>query len=239
MELPNLPPAARETLDSVVSDLREKLGGNLYSCILYGSAVRDNFIDGVSDLNLLIILNESTPSAHREIAKILRRKVKVAPFVISRIGMERSFEAFAIKFCSIRRHYRVLHGEDPLRDLKIDEQLLHFLTEQALRNLRLRVVRAHITSSHDHQRYLEYLVGIVPQVFTDITTALRVRGITVEESFAGRVSLLTEHLGDSAQVLKDLLALREKRVMLSDGELFQLHSKLFTLLDRTIAWLSE
>ncbi len=239
MELPNLPPTARETLAGVLSDLREKLGENLYSCILYGSAVRDNFIDGVSDLNLLIILNESTPAAHREIAKILRRKVKVAPFVISRIGMERSFEAFAIKFCSIRRHYRVLHGEDPLQNLTIDEKILHFLTEQALRNLRLRVVRAHITLSHDRQRYLEYLVGIVPQVFTDITTALRVRGIAVEEGFAGRVSLLTEHLGDSALVLKDLLALREKRVMLTDGELFQLHSKLFTLLDRTLAWLSE
>lgn len=239
MELSNLPASYHVILTAVVSGLRERLGENLYSCILYGSAVRGSFVAGVSDLNLLIILNESTPAAHREISKILKRKVRIEPFVISRVGMERSFDAFAIKFCSIKRHYQVLHGEDPLSDLVIDEKILYFVTEQALRNLLLRTVHAYINLSHDRQRYLGYLVQIVPQVSTDIGTALRVRGIPVEKSGEDRIPLLTEHLGDSAQVLKDLLALKRKKVMLSEEELFQVHSKLFTLLDRTITWLSE
>jgi predicted nucleotidyltransferase len=239
MELSNLPDSYWEILTSVVSGLRKTLGKNLYSCILYGSAVRSSFVAGSSDLNLLIILNESTPAAHREISRILKRKVRIEPFVICRVGMEKSFDAFAIKFCSIKRHYQVLHGEDPLSDLVIDEKILYFVTEQALRNLRLRTVRAYINQSHDRQRYLGYLAQITPQVFTDIGTALRVRGFPVEKNFADRIPLLTEHLGDSAQVLKDLLDLKKKKVMLSEEELFLLHSKLFTLLDQTISWLSE
>lgn len=239
METPNLPAEPREILTSVVADLQAKLDANLYSCILYGSAVRGSFVVGSSDLNLLIILNHSTPVAHREIAGILQRKVRIEPFIISRIGMERSFEAFAIKFCSIKRHYRVLYGNDPLRDLVIDEKILLFLTEQALRNLRLRTVRAYIRLSRNRQQYLGYLVRIVPQVFTEIASALRVRGIPVEGDFAHRIPLFTDHLGDHAQVLKDLLALKEQKVALRDDELFQVHNQLFTLLDRTIGWLSE
>src|ERR1022692_4512097 len=48
------------TLDQAVNALRTELGKNLYSCCVYGSAVRGNSIEGVSDINLLIILNQST-----------------------------------------------------------------------------------------------------------------------------------------------------------------------------------
>lgn len=239
MELPSLPGKVRDTLNEVVTRLRLKLGENLYACILYGSAVRGSFDARTSDVNVLIILNQSTPSAHREIAKILKTKIRIEPFVISRIGMERSFEAFAIKFCSIQRHYLVMFGEDPLRDLVIDEQILNFLTEQALRNLRLRMVRAYIHHGSDPRRYLDYIIRIVPQVFTDLSTALRVRGYPVDGGLAERVPLLTQHLGDAASVLNDLLVLKGKRLNLTDRELFKLHEKLFTLLDRTITWLSR
>jgi predicted nucleotidyltransferase len=239
MKMPSLPHAPREILTDVVAELRAKLGKNLYSCILYGSAVRGSFVAGSSNLNLLIILNYSTPAAHREIAGILRREVRIEPFIISRIGMGRSFEAFAIKFCSIKHNYQLLYSEDPLRDLMIDEKILRFLIEQALRNLRLRTVRAYIRLGQDREQYIRYLVRIVPQAFTNLGAALRVNGVPVEGDFAARIPLLTEHLGGHAQVLKDLLTLKEQKIALSNEELFQVHSKLFTLLDKTIAWLSE
>ena len=239
MELPNLPVKARAVLTEVVTGLHEKLGNNLYSCILYGSAVRGSFNARSSDINVLIILNESTPDAHRDISRILKTKFRIEPFVISRIGMERSFEAFAIKFCSIQRHYRVLFGEDPLRDLEIDERILHFLTEQSLRNLRLRVVRAYIHLGGERKRYLDYIVRIIPQVFTDIGTAFRVRGFQVEEGFAERIPLLREQLGDAANVLDDLLAIKGRKIVLSDSDIFRLHEKLFTLLDSAVTWISK
>jgi predicted nucleotidyltransferase len=239
VELPNLPVKAGITLTEVVTRLCKKLGDNLYSCILYGSAVRGSFNPQNSDLNVLIILNESTPDAHREISRILNTKIRIEPFVISRIGMERSFEAFAIKFCSIQRHYRVLFGEDPLHDLVIDERILNFLTEQSLRNLRLRVVRAYIHLSSERKRYIDYINQIMPQVFTDIGTAFRVRGFPVMEGFSERIPLVREQLGDAANVLEDLLALKGRKMALSDRDIFRLHEKLFTLLDRTVTWLSK
>jgi len=63
--------ALQTVVDQAVQSLFKELGPNLYSCCLYGSAVRGNFIEGFSDINLLIVLNESNPNAHQAVAKAI------------------------------------------------------------------------------------------------------------------------------------------------------------------------
>lgn len=138
-------PKLEAILNDTVAALKAGLGDNLHSCCLYGSAVRGNAIDGISDLNLLIVLNTSDSAAHQAVARALEGRPQIDPFVLGRRGFERSARAFAPKFASIRRHHRVLHGADPLTELKVDESLERFLCEQALRNLRLRLVYAFVT----------------------------------------------------------------------------------------------
>src|ERR1700761_6942154 len=98
----------QETLDQAVAALGRGLGDNLHSCCVYGSAVRGNAVEGVSDLNLLIILNESTVTDHEAIARAIGGCPKIDPFILGRRGFERSERAFATKFASIKRNYRVL-----------------------------------------------------------------------------------------------------------------------------------
>src|SRR5262249_42704778 len=110
-----MPDALQSILDAVVADLQAALGDNLYSCCLYGSAVRGNFQPKSSDLNLLIILERSDTPAHQALAKVLASHRQVDPFILARPHLERSLHAFASKFGSIQRHYRVLHGADVLQ----------------------------------------------------------------------------------------------------------------------------
>src|SRR3954471_18462796 len=125
-------PHCESLANTVVAAMRENLGTNLYSCCIYGSSVRGNWIAGVSDLNLLIVLNESNPAAHESIAEVLRKYSNVDPFILGRAGMERSLRAFAAKFSNIRRQYKVLHGTDPFADVAFDPALERFLCEQAM-----------------------------------------------------------------------------------------------------------
>src|SRR6185369_6724655 len=101
-------PKPQATLDQAVGALRSELGENLFSCCVYGSAVRGNAIEGVSDLNLLIVLNQSNTGAHQAVARAIGGLPQVDPFVLAKRGFERSVRAFAPKFASIRRNYRVL-----------------------------------------------------------------------------------------------------------------------------------
>ncbi len=107
----DLPDTHRGILRDAVSSLESRLADILDGLVLYGSAVRGGFVPAFSDLNLLIVLEVSTPEAHTVISDVVAgARVEIDPFVLAREGLERSFRAFAVKFDSIHRHYRVLSG---------------------------------------------------------------------------------------------------------------------------------
>ena len=224
------------TLDRVVSSLKEGLGDNFYSCCLYGSAVRGDSIEGVSDLNLLIILNESSPEAHLAIGKSIGSNRKIEPFVLGRRGFERSVRAFAPKFLSIQRNYRVLYGADPLKDVKVEQKLERFLCEQALRNLRLRLAHAFITRSQN-RGFSAFLVRWVTPFFLRLSEMLRLEGKTVPQEMKERIPMIAKEFSIDEQLLKDLLALKQNPQRLSDEEMIAWHKRFFPAIDKALAWM--
>ena len=225
-------------LDSVVAELKAALGDNLHSCCVYGSAVRGNFISGVSDINLLIVLKESTPAAHNAIAGVVSRRPDVDQFVLGRRGFERSVQAFASKFASIQRNHRVLHGADPLAGIKVEPDLERFLCEQALRNLRLRLVYAFITRQRT-KAYDKFLARSVTALFVQLAEALRLQGVSVPKDFATRVSVLEKEFGVSGDVLRALLEFKTKPSRLNDDEQTAWHERVFAVVEKVVAWIES
>ncbi|MCA8967260.1 MAG: hypothetical protein KDC48_20435 [Planctomycetes bacterium] len=237
--VPDLPASYRAALDASLRRMRHSLGANLWSCVLYGSAVRGDLVAGVSDLNLLIVLERSTADAHAAIAEDLLGDVDIDPMVLTRRGLERSLRCFASKFRSIRRHYRVLHGDDPFAGYVEDPDLLRFLDEQALRNLRLRAVHAFIRFGRDPVRYRHYLLGIEAALFTHLSDPLRLDGQSLPQSFAERIPLLEAAYGCPMPVLEALLALKEEQPRLSVTDVARLHRHLFDTLDHVVRWVED
>ncbi len=229
-------PDLQRSLDRAVADLKGRLGENLHSLVLYGSAARP---DGAkpADLNLLIVLEESTPEAHAAIGKAIRDKGPIESLILGRRHLARSAQAFAVKFLSIRRHRRVLHGADPLADLAVPEELGRFLAEQAVRNLHLRMTHAYVASGQDRRRYARLLVEAVPALFTDLSEALRQAGIEVPEGFPARIPLFTTTFDQDASALLEILALKASPRDLGEDEADALHGRLFRLLDAALRWM--
>jgi predicted nucleotidyltransferase len=231
-------PALKPVLDKTVQALRERLGTNLYSCCVYGSAVRGNFIEGVSDINLLIVLNLSDPAAHELVGRVIGGEERVDPFILGRAGFERSARAFASKFSSIKRNYEVLHGADPLASVTIDPSLERFLCEQALRNLRLRMVYAFVTRSRN-KAYGRFLLRSVTPFFVQASEVLRLEGITVPKDLEGRVPLIEKQFNIDAEVLRDLLRLKQNpKGIEKDGE-ERWHGRVFPVLDAVVNWVES
>lgn len=223
-------------LREAVEAVKTALGDNLYACCLYGSAVRGNVIEGVSDINLLIVLNDSTPSAHEALGQALLKFPKVDPFILGRRGFERSARAFAPKFASIRRNYRVLAGADPLKDFQVDRALEKFLCEQTLRNLRLRLVYAFVTR-RQQKGYDRFVVRNITALFVHCSEVLRIEGAEIPADFASRIPLLEQKFQVDGSVLRDLLALKKNPQRMSDAEALRWHERLLPALDRTLGWI--
>lgn len=233
----DLPKDYQKALEECANRLKATLRDNLYSLVLYGSAVRGNMAKKQSDLNLLLVLNQSTPDAHRVIAQAVKATVPIRPMVICQAEMKDSFCAFAVKFESIKRNYWLLHGSDPFEKIPIDQEMLRFLVEQSLRNLRLRCIYAYVTMGSDRKRYLHYLIHVVPNLFTDLGSALRIKGMAVPRQYGGRLAAFQEVLGDEADVLGDMLQLKMKPVPLSPRDVDNYHKRLFRFLDKAVQWM--
>lgn len=235
----DLPRQYADAIDRLRRKLPDVLRENLYSLVLYGSAVRGNVVADVSDLNVLIILNESTPDAHVAIAEAIRGKVRIEPFVIGRAGMERSFQAFAIKFRSISRNYRVLAGQDPFAGISVSQATLRFLCEQAIRNLRLRTVYAFIQFGRNPDRYRAFLLNITSQVIIDVAEVLRLSEVDVPSDYEQRIAAIEREFCVHAPVLPRLLQFKNAPHPLRPEEILQFHRGLFQLLDEVVRWMEE
>lgn len=58
----NLSENQTEYLSDLVSSLQEQIGDKLLSIILFGSAVKGGFIKGISDFDMIIVVDDSIPS---------------------------------------------------------------------------------------------------------------------------------------------------------------------------------
>jgi predicted nucleotidyltransferase len=231
-----LPQATQQALDQVVLNLKNTLKNNLDSCILYGSAVRGNHVPNISDINLLIVLNESTPEAHTAISDTLNAYPFIEPFILGKNGIERSIQSFAIKFRSISRNYRVLFGNDFLAKMTTDEILMRFLCEQSVRNLRLREVHCFVTEKNI-QRYTSYLIDIIPDIFINLSETLRCKSIEVPKDYLNRIPIFEKEFGTKADILNRLLSVKSEQRILSSTEVAEFHSAIFNLLNQVISWI--
>lgn len=235
-----LPADYQASLDRICEKLPAVLGKNLYACVLYGSAVRGNVVPGVSDINLLIVLNASTPDAHAAIADCIDGNIRVDPFIITRPGMERSFRVFAIKFRSIKRNYKVLCGEDPITGFSVTDDTVRFLCEQALRNLRLRCVHNYIRNRHQRQRYLRILVEMHTAVFTDVTEILRLAGEEVPREYSARIPVIKRYFNNAdTGILDDLLRLKNNPSLWKSIDIERIHQRLFNFLHYIVQWMEQ
>lgn len=219
----------------IAASLSQGLGNNLHSCCLYGSTVRGNAIAGVSDLNILIVLERSDAGAHAAIARVLGGRPDIDPFIVDRAGLQRTAHCFSTKFASIQRHYQVLVGADPFIGVTVNTGLEKLLCEQGLRNLRLRLTYAFVMRSAQRS-YGRFLQGCVSPVFVQLSDILRLEGLDLPAEFTDRVPLLGRHLGLDAAALTALHDLRKHPRVLRENEMATWHGLLIHLLDTALSW---
>ena len=227
-----------QRLADVARLLETELGQNLFSCCVYGSAVRGNAVEGVSDINLLLVLETSSTVAHESVARVVAREALLDPLIVEHRSFARTARCFANKFSSIQRNYRVLHGADPFAGVTVDSDLERLLCEQALRNLRLRATYAFVMDGRQWN-YRHFLREIVSATFTQLSDVLRLSDRDVPKDFAERIAPMVTTWSIDSSILRDLLELREERKEPAKDELADWHQRLLSVVDTVLQWIER
>ncbi len=129
-----------------LEDIRQLPGVSLEALVLYGSATRDDYRPGKSDVNLLVVLgNADIASLHSLLDPVFKgRRSGIAPLFLTPGDIAAGVDIFPLKFMAIRDGYRVLYGEDPLAGFAIDSRNVMVRIRQRLSNMLLKVRRHYI-----------------------------------------------------------------------------------------------
>jgi predicted nucleotidyltransferase len=127
-------------LDKVENDflplVKEIFSEKLTSVILYGSAVKGRFTDGISDVNVLILISEVSPNEIVSLGKKAARliwKNRITPLIITVNEFVNSADVFPMEYFDIRNSRKVIYGSDITEELEITKDNLRHQVEEQLR----------------------------------------------------------------------------------------------------------
>jgi hypothetical protein len=240
-----LPDDTQKLLQTYVKEVKGVFGEQLEGMLLYGSAVRGEFLPGRSNLNILLLVSSYDSAVLKKYSALHRRWSKeqiVVPLFLTEEELRTSAAVFPLEFLEIQEQHRVLGGRDPFIGFHVKTDRLRETVVQGL--------MSHLL--HLRQRYVEgggsddATTILVPLSITSILPLLR--GV---QRLLGRPALSHSDavIKDVAEQLKlDLQGLLDglllKRGQISPGpqevpRLFDRYLQAATLLTHAVEQLTQ
>jgi hypothetical protein len=140
----------RKQLDASLETFASRLGalsGLNASAVLYGSAARGDWVPGRSDVNLLLLVDDTTPTALRRLTPAVTEWHAggfAPPLIMGREEWIRSADVFPIEITDMQLSHRVLCGADPVQGVAVDPSDLREAIEKELRGKLVRLRQAFV-----------------------------------------------------------------------------------------------
>jgi hypothetical protein len=205
---------AEKQLDEFVGRMQKAASENLQSVILYGSAAAGDFDPEFSNLNLLCILRDTSFAGLSAIVPVVdwwHRHKHPAPLVMTREELERSVDVFSIELLDMKRHHRVLFGDNLVAGLRIPMSLHRAQVEYELRE-KLILLRQRLLLAAGKDAVLwDLLLASFPAFATLARHALIALGDDAPRSKREAVQALAARVQFDPSALLQLLDIREHR----------------------------
>ncbi len=143
-----LPDDTQKLLQTYVKEVKGVFGEQLEGMLLYGSAVRGEFLPGRSNLNILLLVSSYDSAVLKQYSALHRQWSKeqiVVPLFLTEEELRTSAAAFPLEFLEIQEQHRVLGGRDPFIGFHVKPDRLRETVVQGVTSNLLRL----------RQRYVE------------------------------------------------------------------------------------
>jgi predicted nucleotidyltransferase len=159
--------------------LKETLGERLRSVVLHGSVARGEAVEGVSDVNLLVLVDAADPQLLRTLAPRAREwleKERALPLLFGWDEWQDSMDAFAIETADMLEAREILVGADPLADAVVNPAELRLQAERELRGKLVHLREGMLVAADRPAELGRLLLTALPSVATYLRAGLRLAG---------------------------------------------------------------
>ena len=223
-------------LAELVRRLKEFAAANLESLILFGSAAREDFREGHSDLNVACILHSLNVEELGRLAHVVRwwcvEQKEPAPLFFTRDELKHAADVFAIEILDMKHGRRVLYGADVVAEIEVPMNLHRVQIEHDLRTTLLKLRQHYLRAPGNSKE----LAAVLRKSFSGVLTLLRHVVIAFEEEppvaahdIVARAASLT---GSDMSAFGPVLKLRETGEF--HGEIVSVYGAYLKALEKTV-----
>lgn len=141
-QLDELPAPVKAKLEALTTKLVVSLGDDLQALVVYGSAVRGGYVDGRSDVDLLVVVRDDSRAVLDKLGGALllaRTSARIESMILRGDELQKAADVFPLLYDDVRGCHALLHGEDPFAALEIADTHRRLRIEQELREARIRL----------------------------------------------------------------------------------------------------
>ena len=134
-------------LRGFLRSVKKQKGLAFQAILVYGSAARGEFLQGYSNINVLIVLEQiSQPvlQGWSGIHKQWAREKIIAPLFLTQTDLQQSSDLFPLEFLDIKECHVLLEGRDPFPELHVNSTHLFLQCRQEVHANLLRVRQCYV-----------------------------------------------------------------------------------------------
>jgi predicted nucleotidyltransferase len=202
------------TVQAWARELKQELGNNLASVILYGSAVRGDHVRSRSDLNLMLVFKKIDLEHITKVGKLMPRKLrKSLPQLVfwTEEELKNAWDVFPLEFEDIKENHQLLVGKDLFSKRKVDKKRMRYQIEFELRSKLLNVRDTWLGSNRNKYALEMFLVRA---------------GNSFEYLVRQANAVLKKKIAIPRDVFEKIKKLKKKEIRLKRSELQQLFRRL-------------
>ena len=163
----------------LVSSLQGVLGSRLQCATLYGSAARGEYIEGESNVNVMVLLDDIDAATLAKAAPIAQKWAKAGhlpPLILELEQWRRAADVFAIELADMRDAHLPLHGAECVTATEIVLADLRSQAERELRGKLLQLQTGMLMNAGAPDALGKLLKSAMPSFSAYLRAALRMSG---------------------------------------------------------------
>lgn len=169
----------RKPAQEMTTALKNEFGEAVESVVLFGSVPRGEAVAGVSDLNLLVIVDDLSGPRIIQAAPLVQDWIRAGntpPHLYWAREWEGMRDTFAIELADMEDAREVLLGRDPVDHGGVSSRYLRLHAEQEVRETLLHLRLRLLLSAHDGRDVARLLMAGMPSFVAYMRAALRLVG---------------------------------------------------------------
>jgi hypothetical protein len=223
--------------EELVELVKGALGANLRGIVLYGSAATGEFVANRSDYNILVTTERLTLEDLEKLAGPIARWTKAGnppPLCFTADRFRDSADVFPLEFLDIQESHRLLHGDDPVRDLAVSSAHLRHQLEYDLKSKMLLLRRRILAEGAAVKRLTALMVDSISAFLALFRGALRLFESNIPATKLEAVDRLAQRLDFAPDVFRTVSELKNGTRLAKDMDVRALFDRYLQTIERVV-----